>query len=288
MIFKVESFKASYMTWVAPEWDVARLIDGARKYGYNGVEIRTEAGHAHGLELDAPPETLARVRSAFTQSGVEISCIATSLRFSMPEDSERAEAVEKLKSYISFAEMLGSPYVRVFAGQMPGGVEPAGVIDYVSDALAEAVEAAESTPVTILIETHDSLSHTTYVREILKQVYSEKLRVLWDVAHPVRHLESLEDSYDNIAPHVRHVHVHDLAYSEGRTKCETAPLGTGFVPHERAIQFLHHDEFQGHLSVELMKVDPDEVLPQYSEKLREYIAGLQSETESEETHVKVE
>ncbi len=288
MIFKVEDFKISYMTWVAPEWDVEKLIEGARKYGYNGVELRVEAGHAHGLELDTSPDTLARVRSTFTQAGVEISCVATSLRFSMPEESERAEAVEKLKRYVSYAQMLGSPYLRVFAGQMPDGVEPAGVIDYISDALAEGVEAAEDKPVTILIETHDSLSHTAYVGEILKQVYSEKLGVLWDVAHPVRHLESLEGAYDNIATHVRHVHVHDLAYLEGRTKYEAVALGEGFVPYEKAIRFLHHDGFQGHLSVELMKVDPDEVLPQYAEKLREYTAALQPQEEDDETNAKVE
>ena len=287
MIFKVENFKVSYMTWVAPEWDITKLIEGARKYGYNGVELRVEKGHAHGLELETPPEELARARSTFTQSGVEISCVATSLRFSMPEDSERAEAVEKLKSYISFARVLGCPYVRVFCGKMPG-VEPAGVIDYVSDALAEAVAEAEETPVTVLIETHDSLSHTAYVREILKQVYSEKLGVLWDVAHPVRHLESIEDAYDNVAPHVRHVHVHDLSYLEGRTKCEAVALGEGFVSYDKAISFLHHDGFQGHLSVELMDVDPEEVLPQYAEKLREYVAAVQSDEENEQTHVKVE
>ena len=288
MIFKVENFKVSYMTWVAPKWEAAQLIEGARKYGYNGVELRVEAGHAHGLELDTPPETLARARSTFTQAGVEISCVATSLRFSMAEDSERAAAVEKLKAYVSFAQALGSPYLRVFGGQMPEGVEPAGVIDYISDSLGEGVEAAEDTSVTILIETHDSLSHTAYVREILKQVYSEKLGVLWDVAHPVRHLESIEDAFDNIAPHVRHVHVHDLSYLEGRTKYEAVALGEGFVPHDRAIGFLNHEGFQGHLSVELMNVDPDEVLPQYSEKLREYVAEVQPQEEDGETEVKVE
>ena len=287
MIFKFENFKISYMTWVAPEWDIPKLIEGARKYGYNGVEIRVEAGHAHGLELDTPPETLTRVRSAFTQSGVEISCVATSLRFSMPEESERADAVEKLKRYVALAQMLGSPYVRVFGGKMPE-IEPAGAIDYIADSLGEAISETEDTSVAVLIETHDSLAHTAYVREILKQVYSEKLGVLWDVAHPVRHLESIEDSYDNIAPHVHHVHVHDLSYLEGRTKCETVSLGQGFVSYDKAIRFLHHDGFQGHLSIELMKVDPDQILPQYAEKLREYVVAVQSEEESDQARVEVQ
>ena len=52
--------------------------------------------------------------------------------------------------------------------------------------------------------------------------------------------------------------------------------------------YVQHDGFQGHLSVELMDVDPDEVLPQYSEKLREYVAEVQPQEEGGETEVKVE
>lgn len=264
-------FKLSFMTWCAPEWDLQAIVDGAHKYGYDGAELRVESGHKHGLELDTPAGKLQEARELFHKEGLKFSAVATGLRFSDPDEQARKTAIENCKKYVDFAKELGAPYIRVFGGNLPDGTEVAAVVDYVAEALDECVEAAEGSGVNILIETHDAFSNTRYVREVCKQLYTDQFGVVWDVAHPLRQLETLEEAYDNISSHVRHIHIHDLAYSDDRTKTDFCACGEGFVRHDRAIEFLAQDGFEGYLSLELMNVDPDEVLPQYAEKLNRYI-----------------
>ncbi len=275
---ETHNFKLSFMSWLKPDAQLPELVDLAVRHGYQAIEPRVGSDHGHGVELATAAEQLWDVRRAFEDSSLELSCLATGLQFAMEDADQRAKNVEELKHYIELADTVGAPFVRVFGGQTPDGFEKAGVIDYVSDALAEAVAHAESYSAVILLETHDHFVNSVFVREVVKQVYSEKLGVCWDVAHPVRALETLEETYDNLSGSVRHIHVHDYSYNDDRTKMEHAPMGEGFVRYDRAIEMLAHDLFEGCLSVEVMGQDPEVVLPQYAEKLREYVAAVSEET----------
>ena len=66
----------------------------------------------------------------------------------------------------------------------------------VSDALSDVVSFAEQTSVSVLVETYGDFANTKFVREVVKQIYSEHFGVLWDVVHPFRVLETPEESYD--------------------------------------------------------------------------------------------
>ena len=53
------------------------------------------------------------------------------------------------------------------------------------------------------------------------------------------------------------------------------------MAYQRAMEMLAHDFFEGYLSVEVMKGDPDTVLPEYAAKLKEYIAAVTAPDEAE-------
>ncbi|MBN1809185.1 MAG: sugar phosphate isomerase/epimerase [Planctomycetes bacterium] len=267
------NIKLAFMTWVTPEWPVDEIIGAAHKYGYQGVEIRVESGQAHGIEKDTPEEALKAASLRFREAGIEICAVATSCSFAFKESSEREKQVADLLAYINMAHSIGCGRVRVFGGQIPDGVEPAGAVDWVADSLSDALEAAEEKRVHILLETHDSFSHTQYVREVMRQLYSDYAGVLWDFLHPLRHLEDVEESFDNIAPYVRHCHVHDMTYSDDRTEMVWAQPGTGVVPSADAVRLLARNGFNGYLSVEVIKGgDPDAILSSYANVFKGYIA----------------
>ncbi|HHN46819.1 MAG TPA: sugar phosphate isomerase/epimerase [Planctomycetes bacterium] len=262
------NMKLSFMTWVTPKWGVDEIIGAARRHGYQGVEIRVESNHAHGIERTASPESAKTAGLRFREAGIELCCIATSCRFAIADPAERARQTEDLLAYIELAHIVGCSRLRVFGGNMPDGVEPAGAIDWVADAISEAMEAAEQKRVSILLETHDSFSRTHYVREVMRQLYSDYVGVVWDIIHPLRHLENVQETFDNIAPYIRHCHVHDMAYNEDRTKLNWAEPGAGIAPFSEAVQLLAAHGFSGYLSVEVMEGDPDGVLAAYADFLR--------------------
>ncbi|HEY3325529.1 MAG TPA: sugar phosphate isomerase/epimerase family protein [Planctomycetota bacterium] len=269
------NLKLSFTTWVCPEWTVAAIVDGMQTYGYDGVELRVGKGHKHGVELDSPPDYLGEVRKQFDAANLAVSCIATSFSFSSPDVVERQKMIANVKQCLRLAEAVGAPYIRVFGGDVPPGLEVTGVIDYVAEALDECTEFAEKEKIRAitLLETHGSFAHSKYLSEVLSQVYSPKLGVLWDVLHPIRVLESVEDTYDSICEHVKHVHVHDCAFNEDRTRLVPCELGEGFVPLAQVTDLLKSGNFRGYLSLEVLRenADPDELLPKYGKFLRDLI-----------------
>jgi sugar phosphate isomerase/epimerase len=276
-MFSPDDFRLSFSTWSAPELSVPQLVEAAQENGYTGIELRMPSDgveHAHGLTAETSPANLSEIKSAIAGTGVDVSCIATPLEFGGVDESALEQAAEDLRRYITLAEALGSKCVRVFGGPLlTQQGELAGLVDAVSDALAEAVTFAEQTNVSVLIETYGDFANTTFVREVAKQVYSKRFGVLWDVAHPFRALETPEESYDNISGQVKHVHIHDLAYVDGRLGFQPAMIGEGQVPFAQAIKFLAHDGFEGFLSVETREGPPDEVLPVHAKALQDMITA---------------
>ena len=269
------NLKLSFTTGVCPEWTVAAIVDGMQTYGYDGVELRVGKGHLHGIEVDSTTEQIGEVRKQFDAAHLAVSCIASSYSFSNPDSVERERTIEQVKAALQLADAIGAPYLRVFGGDVPHGLEATGVIDYVSEAIDECTEHAEKEKLRsmLLIETHGAFSHSKYINEVLSQVYSTKLGVLWDVLHPLRVLESVEDTYDSICDHVRHVHIHDCAFNDDRTKLAPCGPGEGFVPMNQVVDALKSGNYRGYLSLEALEknADPDELLPLWSKYLKALI-----------------
>ncbi len=278
------NLKLSFTTWVCAEWTAAAIVDGMESYGYDGVEFRLGKGHLHGVELESSAEYLAEVRKQFDDSNLAICCLATSYNFASPDITERQKSVESLKKALRMADTLGTPYVRVFGGDIPPGLETVGVVDYIAESLAEVAEFAENEKLRsmVLLETQGACSHAKYIQEIVHQVYSpKKLGVLWDVLHPLRVLEKVEDTYDSLGPQIRHIHVHDCSFNEDRTRLVPCQFGEGFVPMLRIVDLLKSGAFRGYLSVEALQKDPDpdELLPACSKYLKGLIEAKPAEEE---------
>lgn len=289
-MFNPDDFKLSFSSWTAPAQTVEELVETAKASGYSGLELRTAIPgtepHAHGVEHDMAAPSLADVRHKLADGGIELVCIATGVSLDAP-DTEKL--IDDLKRYVTLAETLGAPWVRVLGGSLSTERgEIAGAVDAASDALAEAVAFAEQTKVSLLLETHGDYATTKYVREVVKQVYSDHFGVLWDVVEPFRALETMEEAYDNIGGQVKHVHIHDVRYVEGRLKLEPAIIGEGAVPIGTAIKYLAHDGYEGFLSVETRIGPPEDVLPQCAKILHDFISDAFPEQEEDAQEAAVE
>ena len=69
--------KFGFMSSVCPPLTLAELIDKAKHYNYEHLELRVEWDHGHGVELDSTSQQLRDARHRFADSGIELSCIAT-------------------------------------------------------------------------------------------------------------------------------------------------------------------------------------------------------------------
>jgi len=271
------NLKLAFTTWLCPEWTVAAILDGMQSYKYDGVELILGKGHLHGIELDTGGDYLTEVRKQFDEANLAVACLTTHIELSHSDLLERKKSVEQLKRALLVAETLGAPYISVLGGEVPKHLEITGVVDYVSESLAEAAEQAEQmkSRAVILLENKPSFAHSRYSLEIMRQVFSKKAGVLWNVLQTIRSLETVEGAFDALGDHIRHVHVCDCDYNDDRTQIEAANPGTGMMPLGRVVDLLKAGLFRGYLSVDPLKrdVDADEILPQYAQHLKKLIVA---------------
>lgn len=265
--------KLSFMTWVCPEWSLSQILTAAIRYDYEGVEPRAEADQQHGVELDTTKKVRKQIRKQFEDCGVEISAIATSRRYAIGSDHELAESIELTKRYVELAADVGTPNLRVFGGSTPEGMDFTDAKKLVGESLHECGAFAADHGVYLCLETHDAYSLSSDCVETVRMADHPNVAICWDVLHPYRHGESMEEAFSNVRKHVRHCHVHDATQpaEEGPAGWEMALMGEGDVPHDEAVKLLAGIKFEGFLSGEWIKAfPPEEILPHDARVLDEY------------------
>ena len=143
----------AFMSFSCPELTYDEMLAAAVEYGYDGIEPRTAAGHAHGVELTAGPAERAEFKAKAEAAGIDHCCLALSSRFADPATVD--DTVEETRHYIDLAADIGAPTIRVFGGKLPDGVTREAAIEGVSVALASLADYAAERDVIICLETHD-------------------------------------------------------------------------------------------------------------------------------------
>ena len=258
--------KPGYMSSVCPNRTLGELIKTAQEYGYEGIEFRVEWGHSHGLELDATERQLNQAHQMLSDSGIEASCIATSVKFNSSNRADHLPQRDILKQYIALAAKVGAPVIRTFSDSLPEG-DPA-LRDQVLNLAAESYNAIDDTAceygIIVLVETHTNMKGQ-WARQILDSSGAENLQVLWHIGHHLKRGQSVDEAYSYIGGSVRHVHF-------------TATDAGDYVKdsdNQRHFDLLAADGYRGYFSVEIINPDnPQEVLAHHMEKYRQYMQAL--------------
>jgi len=247
--------KLGFMTFVCPSWSIERIVRFARKAGYDGVEIRVDVGHKHGISSKSSKEERRRVRRLFESEGVEVSSIATSVQFSFPDPEKRRENIEAAKLNIELAGDLGAKVVRIFAGRNVEELTDE-VAGYVAEAFTEVGEYAKDYGVCPLLETlHDIVRSADDALKVLRRVETSNFGILWN------HSEIDQRSFNLLKDHIRHFHVHEEVLD---------PENKNVLHLARMMKTVN---FDGYVSLEIIRGEdlPEDLLIETGERLKRYI-----------------
>ena len=260
--------KYAFMSFSCPTLSLDEMLALARDYGYDGIEPRIEAGHAHGIEMDTGVRERHEIAQKARDSGIALCCVATSCRYADPSTAQKN--IEDTLRCIDLAADVGSPRIRVFGGQIPNGVSREAAIDRVADSLRAVADRAQQRGVTVCIETHDDWCNPDHIAAVMQRVDHPSIAVNWDVMHPVRAAGwTVDASFAALKPWIRHLHVHDGDQVAG--KLVLMPMGTGIVDTRRAIERLPEIAYAGYLSGEWINWEPYEIhLPRELETMKQY------------------
>lgn len=256
--------KYAFMSFSTPDLGLEAMLEVASRYAYDGVELRLDSNHAHGVEVAAGSNEREKARTLSRKFGINIACLAASLRYADPAIS--AQAIEETHERIDLAGDVGVPRIRVFGGRIGGGLDRNGAVDLVASSLSAVADHAADRGVVLCLETHDDWCNPGDVATVLSRVSHPVVAANWDIMHPVKSAGvSMKDAYSTLAPWIKHVHFHD-GTSEG-----LVPIGTGMIDHKLALQLLAEHGYDGYLSGEWIKWEPYDVhLPRELAAMKAY------------------
>ena len=236
--------------------DLADALEGCRRLGLDGVELRTLRGRS---VVDLGAEEIGRAVQAARDSGLTVVALATPvLKCSLPGlpapvggalHGAKATATiddswRQLDRALELAARHAIPFVRVFSGWRVD--DPAAAIDRVVETLAEARQRAEGSSAEVLLENEHDCNVAT-ARETEAVLASlPGLRIVWDAANHVRGGgEPAESALDGAADRIAHLHLKDVD-----TGGSWVPLGTGLVPYATVVPRLIAAGYDGAFSLE--------------------------------------
>ncbi len=260
--------KLGFSTLGCPGWSIAQAADAARRFGYEGIELRLYAGEVITPAL--PTAARQEIRVALADAGLAVVALDTSVQVAHSDPArataERATGVAMLE----LAAELGAPLIRVFGGGT----------SHAQAAESLALLAAHGAPlgVQIALETHDAFSAGAQVAAAL-DLAGPGPGALWDLLHPCRVGETPAQTLALLRDRLLLVHIKDgRPRANGGEPWDLTLLGDGAVPTPAILAALHAAGYCGWLSVEWEKKwhpqldDPEIALSQHADLLRAWLA----------------
>jgi sugar phosphate isomerase/epimerase len=205
-------------------------------------------------------------RKAF-KLGIDISGTGIRNNFASPDPAVRAADVERAKKWIIFAEKLGAPVIRLFAGEIPKGYENKWdeVAGWMIECYKECAAFGAQHGVIIGIQNHgDMLQTAEQCIKVVKAVDSKWAGIILDTGN-----FKVADPYADIAAVIPYTVNWQMKES---VLGNTSEVKTDFT---RMMKIIKDSGYRGYVPVETLKLvgkvkpyDPFVLVPQIMKELK--------------------
>ena len=149
--------------------ELMRFLDTCRELSVDGVDLHDSAFPS------VDRAALLAVKRDCLDRGLDIPCIAISNNFARPANDLPAD-IQRTKTWIERAALLGAPQVRVFSGNPATEADRAASWDRCADGLRECAEFGAEVGVVVSLQNHN---HTQIAPD-----GEDVLRLIRQVNHP--------------------------------------------------------------------------------------------------------
>ena len=254
------SFKLALLTYnMARHWDLAALLAKVEGLGFAAVELRTDQGHAHGVEVALTKAERAKVRAQVEASGVALCGLSSGCKYDSLDGAELRKHIDQTKALLTLSADVGAAGLKVFGNNFheDQGVVRDATMAQVGDALKECAQFARPLGVEVRFEMHGDFNPWKYAVRVVELAGEPNLSLIYNCDARDMVGGSIADTWTHVAPYVRHVHLHDL---------------TDAFPYRELFRLLTQAGYTGYSSAELPdSTDPERVLRYYRALWEAYV-----------------
>ncbi len=263
--------------------DVAEAVASIAEAGYDGVEIMLDAPHL--FPAGVTDREVQAVRAAVEAAGLQVSnCNAFTMSavgdtwhpsWIEPNEERRRQRIRHTADAIRVARHLGAPSISTEpGGPIPPGMTRGQAMTLFVQGIAEVLPAAEEYGVDVLVEPEPGLliERAAEFLGFATRISHLRLGLNFDVGHFFCVGERPEQAFLALQPHVRHVHLEDIAAT--REHRHLLP-GQGAIPIPHIVESMAEAGYAGWITVELYPYEdtPYETACRALQYLREHLAA---------------
>jgi sugar phosphate isomerase/epimerase len=237
--------------------DLFQFIDYCADHGCQGTELTS-----YYFPTPVTDEVLFQLKRHAFLRGLAISGTSVGNNFAFPPGDQRDQQIASVKTGIDRAQLLGAPYLRVFAGGSRA-VSKAEAKKLAISALQESSDYAAAKGVMLGLENDGGMvAEADDLLEIVKAVQSPWFGVNLDIGN-----FQTDNPYHDLArcaPYAINVHMKAEIQRRGQPR-EPADFG-------RLIKILRDVNYQGYLALEYESAeDPWQAVPRVLGQLKELL-----------------
>jgi sugar phosphate isomerase/epimerase len=252
--------------------DIVRLVD---ELGYDGIEIWAQAFEKLGL---------SGVKAVTDSLNCQVTSVNPYFDFTTSEETY-ARSLDTAKTFIGYAVKLGSTMVRTFSSRMSGFTtsKDAGTLHWerAVRGIQEACDLGAPNGISMVLEVHHGdgqlFDSSDNALRILNDIDRENC--ILNLQTPLLDEDPME-SANRLGPYVKHVHAHN--WVGGWEKLTR--LDQGDLDFERYLRILVAHGFDGTISIEHARSDPEGIARHEIAYLRGLISRIESKEPRTDPH----
>jgi sugar phosphate isomerase/epimerase len=261
------SFNDVLMTKGTPEKPAFTLFDLLEWCAGQNIEALDITGYYIPTYPEVPSdEYIYELKRKAFALGIDISGTGIRNNFASPDPKVRAADVERAKKWIIFAEKLGAPVIRLFAGEIPKGYENKWdeVASWMVECYKECAAFGAQHGVIIGIQNHgDMLQTADQCIKVVKAVNSGWAGIILDTGN-----FKVADPYDDIEAVIPYTVNWQIKES---VLGNTSEVKTDLI---RLMKIIKKSGYRGYIPVETLKLvgkdkpyDPFVLVPQFMKEI---------------------
>ncbi len=193
------------------DWNIPTLIANLQKAKVFGVELRTSAAYAHGVELSLTQQKRKEVKKQFADSPIKLVGIASAERMDWVEPEKLKAAIEAAKAHVKLSYDTGASGVRIFPNDWHPNVPHEKTIAQIAKAVDQVGAYAADYGQEVRLEAHGSAGELTTLRSIMDQVTQRSVRVKLNSDARDTKGQGFEANFNLVKDFLGHtIHLHEL------------------------------------------------------------------------------